>query len=530
MRRWAPRLAREWSRVFPEKRELIIRTDGHVRYVCAPRVWQVAAAGTLMLAAGWGAIATYGFVYNAGRTQAQARIIDGATSTIAALRDERAQLQTALDELAGAKLTQPARAWDDSVFDGRDDLVVRVAALGGELDQLFEVRRELERALNHAPGAETFAESATSRKVAALAAREREHVSLEAALRAEVRSLKTEVSHAATTRALIEEERAALSDKVALLQQQSVEQVALRRSARTKVRRLETELASLKEEQLELETERGVLAGRVDSLGTMLASLGKANRSLLASLDERVRERDDLSTEVARLNDRLIKLQRDQVGVLARLDARASDSVETMQRIVGMTGLDPQKMLDRIGAPPLGRGGPFVELASAEPASLLESQIDELDARVEQWRGLRDLIERLPLTAPLDGYQVTSPFGSRKDPFSGRLAMHDGADFIGKSRALILAPAPGKVTFVGFNGGYGKMVEVDHGLGIRTRYGHMNKIYVKRGQEVDFRQRLGQMGNTGRSTAEHLHYEILVDGMPVDPEAFLRAGVFAFSG
>ena len=86
------------------------------------------------------------------------------------------------------------------------------------------------------------------------------------------------------------------------------------------------------------------------------------------------------------------------------------------------------------------------------------------------------------------------------------------------------------MTSVGWNGGYGKMVEVDHGFGIRTRYGHMNKIYVKRGQEIDFRQRLGQMGTTGRSTAEHLHYEILVDGVPVDPEAFLRAGVFAFSG
>ncbi len=187
-------------------------------------------------------------------------------------------------------------------------------------------------------------------------------------------------------------------------------------------------------------------------------------------------------------------------------------------------------MLSRVGAPPLGRGGPFVQIAAAEPASLLETQIDELDTRVEQWRGLRDLIERLPLTAPLDGYQVTSTYGGRKDPFSGRLAMHEGTDFIGKSRALVLAPAPGKVTFVGWNGGYGKMVEVDHGMGIRTRYAHMRKLYVKRGQEVDFRQRLGQMGSSGRSTAEHLHYEILVDGTPVDAEAFLRAGVFAFSG
>ncbi len=271
-------------------------------------------------------------------------------------------------------------------------------------------------------------------------------------------------------------------------------------------------------------------ASQVVALGTMLARLDQANRSLLKSLDVRTREREDLVTQVARLSDRLVKLQRDQVGVLARLDARTSDSVEIMQRIISMAGLDTNQMLSRVGAPPLGRGGPFIELSATEPASLLESQIDELDTRVEQWRGLRDLIERLPLTAPLDGYQITSTFGGRKDPVSGRPAMHKGNDMIGRSRALILSPAPGKVTFVGWNGGYGKMVEVDHGMGIRTRFAHMRKIYVKRGQEIDFRQRLGQMGSTGRSTGEHLHYEIRVDGISVDPEAFLRAGVFAFSG
>ena len=483
MGRSARGAAQLWLRIFPDNRELIFRGDGRVRYLSVSRSWQLAVVGAVLLVTGWGAIATYGFIDAAGRAGVQAQRAANAESDRAALLAERDILRSGIEQLAGelARVT----AERENAFGARNNLLVRVSALDDELGQLIRVRRDLE---------------------AAQIERDRANLSDKVALL----ELQT-------------------NEQVALLHRQTVEQAALRRSARTKVRQLETQLASLQEEHGELETERGQLASQVDALGTMLTRLGQANRSLLKSLDERTREREDLGTQVARLSDRLIKLQRDQVGVLARLDARTSDSVDIMQRIVTMAGLDPDRMLGRVGAPPLGRGGPFVELAVAAPASLLESQIDELDTRLKQWRGLRDLIERLPLTAPLDGYQITSTFGGRKDPVSGRPAMHEGNDMIGSSRALILSPAPGKVTFVGWNGGYGKMVEVDCGMGIRTRYGHMRKIYVKRGQEIDFRQRLGQMGSTGRSTGEHLHYEIRVDGTPVDSETFLRAGVFAFS-
>ncbi len=476
--------AQLWLRMFPEKRELILRTDGRVRYLSVTRGWQQAAAGAVLLAAGWGAVATYGFIDAASQVRVQARHIASAEVDRQALVAERDLLRLGMEALAGELALVEAER--ENALGARDNLFVRVSALDGELDQLFRVQRDLEAA----------------------------QIELDRA------NLSDKV-------AVLEQQT---NEQVALLHRQTVEQSALRRSARTKVRQLETQLASLQEERIELEAERGQLADRVETLGSMLARLSRANRTLLESLGERTREREDLGTEVARLSDRLVKLQRDQVGVLARLDARTSDSVEIMQRIVTMAGLDPDRMLGRVGAPPLGRGGPFVEFAITEPASLLEIQIDELDTRVDQWRGLRDLIERLPLTAPLDGYQITSTFGGRKDPVSGRPAMHEGNDMIGRSRALILSPAPGKVTFVGWNGGYGKMVEVDHGMGIRTRYAHMGKIYVKRGQEISFRQRLGQMGSTGRSTGEHLHYEIRVDGTPVDPETFLRAGVFAFSG
>ena len=135
---------------------------------------------------------------------------------------------------------------------------------------------------------------------------------------------------------------------------------------------------------------------------------------------------------------------------------------------------------------------------------------------------------RLPLTVPLDSYHVVSTFGRRIDPLSDRPAMHEGVDFSGEHRAEVRATSPGRISFVGWRGGYGKMVEIDHGLGIRTRYAHLSKMYVKPGQQVDFRDKLGQVGNTGRSTGEHLHYEVLLDGRALDPANFMKAGQYVF--
>ena len=129
-----------------------------------------------------------------------------------------------------------------------------------------------------------------------------------------------------------------------------------------------------------------------------------------------------------------------------------------------------------------------------------------------------------------DGFEVTSGFGRRTDPFTSRPAIHEGIDFGSRARRPVYSTAPGRVSFVGWKGGFGKMVEIDHGLGLRTRYAHLRTIFVKRGQEVDFRERIGEVGSTGRSSGPHLHYEVLVDGRPRDPENFLRAGQYVFKG
>ena len=113
----------------------------------------------------------------------------------------------------------------------------------------------------------------------------------------------------------------------------------------------------------------------------------------------------------------------------------------------------------------------------------------------------------------------------RLDPFLGRPAMHTGLDFRGEIGDPVRATATGKVTIAGWSGGYGKMVEIDHGNGFATRYGHLSEILVKVGQTVQIGQTIGLVGSTGRSTGPHLHYETRIDGEAVDPQKFLRAGV-----
>ena len=124
----------------------------------------------------------------------------------------------------------------------------------------------------------------------------------------------------------------------------------------------------------------------------------------------------------------------------------------------------------------------------------------------------------------MKNYEVVSGYGVRNDPFTGRPAMHYGLDFIGSSGSAIRATAPGEVSYIGWKAAYGKTVEIDHGMGFRTRYAHLNKIAVRRGQNVKTGDIVGEMGSTGRSTGAHLHYEVLFNDEPRDPMRFIRAG------
>jgi murein DD-endopeptidase MepM/ murein hydrolase activator NlpD len=139
------------------------------------------------------------------------------------------------------------------------------------------------------------------------------------------------------------------------------------------------------------------------------------------------------------------------------------------------------------------------------------------------------LVDRVLATVPLaspvvDAHRVTSGYGRRRDPFGGRIAFHRGIDFAAERGTPIYAPAAGEVRRVGRLGGYGNVVEIDHGNGVVTLYAHLHAYLVKKGDRVRPGQRIGLMGRTGRSTGVHLHYEVMVDDRHVDPARFLEVG------
>jgi murein DD-endopeptidase MepM/ murein hydrolase activator NlpD len=131
-----------------------------------------------------------------------------------------------------------------------------------------------------------------------------------------------------------------------------------------------------------------------------------------------------------------------------------------------------------------------------------------------------------PFANPTRNLRVTSRFGTRKDPLNNKHAVHYGIDFGGEIGSPIYAPAAGRVIFAGRKGSFGKFIEVSHGYGIVTRYAHLDKIHVKIGDKVKLNQKIADLGNTGRSTGPHLHYEIRVNGTRYDPLNFIRAAKY----
>jgi murein DD-endopeptidase MepM/ murein hydrolase activator NlpD len=152
-----------------------------------------------------------------------------------------------------------------------------------------------------------------------------------------------------------------------------------------------------------------------------------------------------------------------------------------------------------------------------------EVQEESFHILEEFLRSREALLAHTPLGYPIRGW-ITSPFGYRRSPFTGRREFHEGIDIAAPVGAPIRVPADGVAVFAGRNGGYGRVVVVDHGYGFSTRYGHCSKILVSVGEKVKRGQVIARVGNTGRSTAPHLHYEVRVGKVAVNPYYYLKLG------
>lgn len=296
---------------------------------------------------------------------------------------------------------------------------------------------------------------------------------------------------------------------------------------------LKHRLSELEQEMSDLSTRNYSLKGNLDSAETNLRQVAVQRDRALAQLDD-VRKQHEaqqkqMDLQVAGLQGRLKRLQAAQSAAVERLTELAINQIDSVEQVVEMTGLDVGNLLKADSHLKKGEGGPFIPASPDGVAGgQLKASLVNLDNHLGHWQALQGLMKKLPLSAPLNSYYVTSSFGKRRDPINGRWAAHYGLDLGAPLRSPVYATAPGTVTYAGWRGSYGRFVEIDHGAGLKTRYGHLSKVLVKKGQRVDYRQKIGLLGNSGRSTGAHLHYEVVFKGTPKDPANFINAGRHVF--
>lgn len=210
-------------------------------------------------------------------------------------------------------------------------------------------------------------------------------------------------------------------------------------------------------------------------------------------------------------------------GPLARVEQQQLEQAALVAKALDVRYQVTAAELKRLGIAPArvgqneGMGGPFERAGNSTFKALFDNwkKLDQL----------QDGVIAIPSDKPVKtDVSFTSGFGVRADPFHAGAAMHPGIDLAGSYGTPIYATADGTVLRSGWNnGGYGNMVEVDHGRGITTRYGHMSAVLVSAGEHVARGQQIGRMGSTGRSTGNHLHYEVRIDGRPVNPIPFMKS-------
>ena len=233
----------------------------------------------------------------------------------------------------------------------------------------------------------------------------------------------------------------------------------------------------------------------------------------------------DIGVKLGRIEASLDRVDRREAAALAQLQARYEARARKMRGVLAQLGLK----LD--ANPPPSIGGPFVPLPLPSENQSFERALSRLNVARAYADKLSVTLSAVPVREPVTGeIDFSSPFGVRVDPFLRVPAMHTGIDFRGTYGEPIHATAAGTVTSAGWSGGYGQMVEIDHGNGLATRYGHLSEIAVRVGQSIRIGQVVGRLGSTGRSTGPHLHYETRVDGEAVDPQKFLKAGATLFGG
>ena len=236
--------------------------------------------------------------------------------------------------------------------------------------------------------------------------------------------------------------------------------------------------------------------------------------------------------EHARAEAREVAAERDAIvasndEILAQIESAVTVSVEPLDRMFKAVGMDPDTLLRSVEKGYSGQGGPLTPMGYSTRGNAAitegETRATEIMISLDKVNRYRIAADKLPLAMPLkSAFRYTSGFGARWN------RKHEGIDMAGPVGTPIYATGDGVIIYAGWMNGYGNLIKIKHELGTETRYGHLSKIRVKVGQKVSRNSLIGDMGNTGRSTGPHLHYEVRVDGKAVNPMSFIKAAENVF--
>lgn len=260
----------------------------------------------------------------------------------------------------------------------------------------------------------------------------------------------------------------------------------------------------------------------------ILSEKSSLNEALLQR-DIAISERDELRKQLAELENAVKDIKQAELEVFSRVEAIAKKEISKIKSAFSNINV-PLKQQNKYFNPLANSkkrdssGGPYIpsQLSSIKDARI-NQKIADIFKAADDLEYYREVVKGVPLGKPVWSYWISSKFGYRKDPFNKKKAGHKGVDLASRTGNKIQIKAEGKVTRVQYsNRGYGNNVIVDHGNGFITKYAHLHKIYVKKGDYLKINDIIGEVGNTGRSTGPHLHYEILYQNRPVDPLPFMQ--------
>ncbi|MDA9769518.1 peptidoglycan DD-metalloendopeptidase family protein [Emcibacteraceae bacterium] len=221
----------------------------------------------------------------------------------------------------------------------------------------------------------------------------------------------------------------------------------------------------------------------------------------------------------------LKRVEMQQNQLVKNMNDEVDQKLSFLSDTLTKAGITPEKMMELANLPlePSASGGPFIAVSNISEANLDTHAFDSLFYKRAHLENIKTALDHLPIITPPEKHYVSSKFGMRRDPFTRKWATHNGLDMAGWRNTPINSGGAGIVTRAGRNGAFGLFVEINHGNGFKTKYGHLSKVKVERGEKVEANQLIGLMGSTGRSTSTHLHYEIWFNGKPIDPLKVLKA-------